>query len=218
MLYALEVPSSGGDTLFANMYQAYEALSPGLRHTVEGLCAVHSSRHVFGTKSAYAEDGDERYHNAEQATQDAVHPVVIRHPRSGRPALYVNPGFTVRIDGWTDEESRPLLEYLYGVAVRERHTPAGFAGVGRQRRVLGQSGHLALRPQRLPGTAAADAPGDGGRRNPRSLQWNNFQLIEGLDRLLRLRVGGWRIAMRDADRLEILHVASRGSAYNGVNP
>ena len=121
MLYALQVPNSGGDTLFANMYKAYEALSPGLQRTIEGLRAVHSSRHVFGAKGAYAKEGDERYHNAERATQDAVHPVVIRHPRSGRPALYVNPGFTVRIDGWTDEESRPLLEYLYGVAAQEEH-------------------------------------------------------------------------------------------------
>ena len=54
--------------------------------------------------------------------QDAVHPLVIRHPRSGRPALYVNPGFTVRIDGWTDEESQPLLDSLYEVAIREEHT------------------------------------------------------------------------------------------------
>ncbi len=122
MLYALEVPGSGGDTLFANMYKAYEALSPGLQRTVESLSAVHSSRHVFGATGAYAQAGDERYHNAERATQDAVHPMVIRHPRSGRPALYVNPGFTVRIDGWTDEESRPLLEYLYSVAARDEHT------------------------------------------------------------------------------------------------
>lgn len=119
MLYALEVPGAGGDTLFANMYRAYEALSPGLQRTLEGLCAVHSSRHVFGARSRRE---DERYHNAEQATQDAVHPVVIEHPRSGRPALYVNPGFTLHIDGWTREESLPLLEYLYNVAAREEHT------------------------------------------------------------------------------------------------
>ena len=121
MLYALEVPSSGGDTLFASMYKAYEALSPELRQAVEGLRAVHSSRHVFGAQGAYTKAGDERYHNAEKATQDAVHPVVISHPRSGRPALYVNPGFTVRIDGWTDEESQSLLARLYEVAAREEH-------------------------------------------------------------------------------------------------
>lgn len=122
MLYALEVPANGGDTMFASMYKAFDALSPGLQRTLEGLKAVHSSRHVFGAEGAYARQGDERFGNVDKATQDAVHPVVIRHPRSGRPALYVNPAFTVRIDGWTVEESRPLLEYLYEVAPQEGHT------------------------------------------------------------------------------------------------
>ena len=83
MLYAKEVPESGGDTMFANMYRACEALSPGLRETLEGLCAVHSSRHIFGPQGYHASRGDDRYGNAERATQDAVHPVIIRHPRSG---------------------------------------------------------------------------------------------------------------------------------------
>ena len=122
MLYAKEVPESGGDTMFANMYRACEALSPGLRETLEGLCAVHSSRHIFGPQGYHASRGDDRYGNAERATQDAVHPVIIRHPRSGRAALYVNPGFTVRIDGWTELESRPLLDYLFRVAARPEHT------------------------------------------------------------------------------------------------
>lgn len=122
MLYAKEVPTHGGDTMFANMYRACEALSPGLRETLEGLCAVHSSRHIFGPQGYHASRGDDRYGNAERATQDAVHPVIIRHPRSGRAALYVNPGFTVRIDGWTEYESRPLLDYLFRVAARPEHT------------------------------------------------------------------------------------------------
>ena len=122
MLYALEVPSKGGDTMFANMYRACEAVSPGLRRTLEGLQAVHSSRHVFGAAGYYAKSGDARFKNAEEAVQDAVHPVVIRHPRSKRAALYVNPGFTLRIHGWTDEESRPLLNTLYEIAARPEHT------------------------------------------------------------------------------------------------
>lgn len=119
ILYAREVPGSGGDTLFASMYRAYDALSDGLKRTLEGLRALHSSRHVFGT-STYGLRGDlqGRVLNPEMAVQDAVHPVVVRHPGSGRKALYVNPGFTVRIDGWTDEESRPLLQYLYEHAAR----------------------------------------------------------------------------------------------------
>jgi taurine dioxygenase len=123
MLYAREVPKTGGDTLFASMYAAYDALSDGLKSTLEGLRAVHSSRHVFGPAAA-ARRGDleGRIRNAELATQDAVHPVVIRHPDTRRKALYVNPGFTVRFEGWTEEESRPLLDYLYRHAVRPEFT------------------------------------------------------------------------------------------------
>ena len=123
MLYAREVPTTGGDTLFASMYAAYDALSDGLKATLEGLSALHSSRHVFGAE-ADARRGDltGRIGNPELATQDAIHPVVIRHPETGGKALYVNPGFTLRFDGWTDEESRPLLDYLYRHAVRPEFT------------------------------------------------------------------------------------------------
>jgi taurine dioxygenase len=123
MLYAIEVPATGGDTLFASMYAAYEALSDGLKGTLEGLRARHSSRHVFGPE-AMARRGDlkGRLRHPELAIQDAVHPVVIRHPLTGRKALYVNPGFTLGFEGWTDEESRPLLDYLYRHAVRPEFT------------------------------------------------------------------------------------------------
>jgi len=123
ILYAREVPETGGDTLFASMYAAYDALSDGLKQTLERLQAVHSSRHVFGVE-AYAGRGDlkGRYLNPEAATQDAVHPVVVRHPGLGRKALYVNSAFTVRFVGWTDEESRPLLQYLYQHAARPEFT------------------------------------------------------------------------------------------------
>jgi taurine dioxygenase len=119
ILYAREVPPTGGDTLFASMYAAYDALSDGLKATLAGLRAVHSSRHVFGVARG---DLAERFKNAELATQDAVHPVVITHPDSGLKALYVNPGFTLRFDGWTDDESRPLLDYLYRHAARPEFT------------------------------------------------------------------------------------------------
>jgi taurine dioxygenase len=123
MLYAREVPKTGGDTLFAGMYAAYETLSDGLKATLAGLRACHSSRHVFGAEAA-ARRGDlnGRIGNPELATQDAVHPVVIRHPETGRRALYVNPGFTLRFEGWTEDESRPLLQYLYALAVRPEFT------------------------------------------------------------------------------------------------
>jgi len=121
ILVARETPRIGGDTLFASMYAAYEALSDGLKETLAGMKAVHSSRHVFGKGARYKARGEDlngRLGNEELATQDAVHPVVIRHPISGKQALYVNPGFTIRFDGWTAEESKPLLDTLYAHAAR----------------------------------------------------------------------------------------------------
>ena len=113
MIYALEVPPVGGDTMFANMSLAYETLSNGMKDMLSKLAAVHSSRHVFGPGYKANPDVADRFRNAEQAVQDTVHPVVIRHPDTGRKVLYVNPTFTVRFEGWTEEESRPLLDYLY---------------------------------------------------------------------------------------------------------
>ncbi len=119
ILVARTLPASGGDTLFASMYAAYEALSPGLQATLDGLRAVHSSRHVFGDAGAYRRNADtgDTFSNPELAG-DVVHPAVITHPLSGRRALYVNPGFTLRFEGWTEAESRPLLDYLYQHASR----------------------------------------------------------------------------------------------------
>jgi taurine dioxygenase len=123
ILYAHEVPQSGGDTMFASMYAAYETLSDGLKQTLNGLRARHSSRHIFG--SARAERKDDtvgRIKNPELANQDAVHPVVITHPLSGRKSLYVNPTFTLGFEGWTDAESKPLLDYLYAHASQPSFT------------------------------------------------------------------------------------------------
>ena len=120
VLLAREVPRRGGDTLFASMALAYEGLSAGLKRTLEGLSAVHSSRHVFG-KSGKTAALEGRIGNPEAATQDAVHPVVIRHPESGRRILFVNPGFTTHIDGWTADESKPFLDMLYAHAKRPEY-------------------------------------------------------------------------------------------------
>ena len=119
ILLAREVPPRGGDTMFASMGLAYEALSDGLKQTLRGLRAVHSSRHVFGAKSLQVSpDRQGRLTNPELATQDAVHPVVIAHPETGRPTLYVNSNFTTHFEGWTAKESKPLLEFLYQHAAR----------------------------------------------------------------------------------------------------
>ena len=121
ILVARELPPSGGDTWFTSMYKAYDSLSDGLKETLEGLSAVHSAKHVFGPKGEYETTGSAggRIGNAGAALEmeDPIHPVVISHPLSGRKALYVNAGFTLRFDGWTDEESAPLLAYLYGRAI-----------------------------------------------------------------------------------------------------
>jgi taurine dioxygenase len=122
ILIARETPPVGGDTLFACMYTAYDTLSDGLKQTLEDMKAVHSSRHIFGEQSSYRDTMKDRFSNPEDATQDAVHPVVITHPESGRKALYVNPGFTLHFDGWTATESKPLLDYLYAHAVQLEHT------------------------------------------------------------------------------------------------
>ncbi|MCZ6579661.1 MAG: TauD/TfdA family dioxygenase [Gammaproteobacteria bacterium] len=125
ILYAREVPELGGDTLFSSMYAACDALSDGMKKMLLGMRAEHSSRHVFG-EQAYddkdVEDVGGRLGNTGAATQDAIHPVIIRHPLSGRSALYVNGDFTVKFEGWTKAESQPLLDFLYQHASQNEFT------------------------------------------------------------------------------------------------
>jgi taurine dioxygenase len=114
ILHACEVPPFGGDTVFVSMAAAYEGLSERFRHMLDGLHAWHSSRHVFGAVQSNADAvRTGRVGNAEAATQDALHPVVIRHPLSGKKGLYVNPQFTTHIDGLSEAESRGLLDILF---------------------------------------------------------------------------------------------------------
>ncbi len=117
VLLAVETPPSGGDTQFADMYAAYEALSDGLKATLAGLKAHHASEHIYGEQGIYGRT-DQAHLAGHADTPSAVHPVVITHPGSGRKALYVNPGFTTRFEGWTREESLSLLTYLYQHAVK----------------------------------------------------------------------------------------------------
>ncbi len=123
ILVARELPPSGGDTWFASMYKAYDSLSPGLQKTLKGLRAVHSAKHIFGETAGYGEQTNARIGNsaAVETLTDPIHPVVIEHPLSGKEALYVNPTFTLRFEGWTEEESAPLLSYLYEQAVSDAH-------------------------------------------------------------------------------------------------
>jgi taurine dioxygenase len=115
MLYAVELPPYGGDTIFANQYAAYETLSDGLRRTLDGLTGVNSS-----TKADASKTREDRLKAAgvEMKVLISEHPVVRTHPETGRRALYVNHGHTAHFKGWTEEESRPLLDYLFQHQVR----------------------------------------------------------------------------------------------------
>jgi len=127
-LYALEVPAYGGDTLFANQYLAYQTLSPGLRRMLDGMTAVHNPLSYAKSISS----GNFGAHRTMQLRNDAVmeqasrieteHPVVRTHPETGRKALYVNPAYAVRFGGWSEAESRGLLEHLWHHAVRPEFT------------------------------------------------------------------------------------------------
>ena len=123
ILFAHQVPKKGGDTLFSSMYAAYETLSDGLKDTLKNMYGRHSSRHVFGTSRAERNDDTVgRIINSDKAKQDAIHPVVITHPQTGKKALFVNPTFTLGFDGWSDEESKPLLNYLFSHATKPEFT------------------------------------------------------------------------------------------------
>jgi taurine dioxygenase len=120
MLVAREIPPHGGDTLFANMYLAYETLSDGMKTLLDGLVAVNSSAKADASRTRE----DRMKDSGREVRKDyvAAHPVVRRHPETGRRALYVNVAHTVRFDGMTEEESAPLLDYLFRHQTRPEFT------------------------------------------------------------------------------------------------
>jgi len=121
ILYALEVPPIGGDTLFANMYMAYDALSDAMKNMLDGLYGVNSAERP----SAASTRVDRIRDNPKEANTlvtTAIHPLVRTHPETGRKALYCSDAHTMHIDGMTVEESRPLLQYLYKVQQRPEFT------------------------------------------------------------------------------------------------
>ena len=125
LLYCLDAPRSGGDTIWANQYMAYETLSSGLRETLAGLNAVHSAGMAYGD-GGYL-DGVKHLMStpiapSPEARREETHPAVIAHAETGRPALYVNPVYTTRIAGWSNPESQGLLSHLYKHAVNENFT------------------------------------------------------------------------------------------------
>lgn len=121
MLLARELPPYGGDTMFASMYAAYDALSPALREMLDGLEAVNSS--ALADVSKTREDRiREQGAPAEEQHFLSTHPVVRTHPETGRKALYVNPAHTASFAGMTEEESRPLLQFLFRHSTRAEFT------------------------------------------------------------------------------------------------
>jgi len=122
ILVARELPEAGGDTMFANLYAAYDALSDGLKRTLGTLRALHSNRHLYGAQGIYRKSDLAAQLKGEEGVGDAWHPVVITHPDTGRKALYVNPGHTMHFEGWSAAESQALLSYLYAHATRPEFT------------------------------------------------------------------------------------------------
>ena len=120
LLYARQLPPIGGDTLWSSMTAAYRALSPAMRTFLAGLSAVHDFAHAFPPSSVVSGNaGRERYEAARAQHPPVIHPVVRTHPESGRKSLFVNPGFTDRIDEVERRESDALLDYLYAHMTRQ---------------------------------------------------------------------------------------------------
>ncbi|MBT4490362.1 MAG: taurine dioxygenase [Rhodospirillaceae bacterium] len=123
ILHALKVAEYGGDTLFANQYLAYEALSDGMKEMLDGLKAVHSDIRVAGPQS------DVNAKRSSQVRDDAnwrptvnAHPIVSVHPETVRKCLFVNPVYTMHIEGMTEAESGPILNFLYDHQCRPEFT------------------------------------------------------------------------------------------------
>ncbi len=121
MLLSREVPPHGGDTLFASQYAAYDALSETMKGLLQKLVGISSSAKadVSKTREDRIREGGKREAPTEYR---AEHPVVRTHPETGRKALYVNVAHTARFAGWTEEESAPLLQYLFAHQVKPEFT------------------------------------------------------------------------------------------------
>ncbi len=121
ILVARELPPYGGDTLFSNMYLAYESLSKGMRNLLKGLTAVNSSAKARVTETR-RDRVDASLKDSGYSELKAEHPVIRTHPETGRKALYVNSAHTVRFKGMTEMESAPLLNFLYNHQTRPEFT------------------------------------------------------------------------------------------------
>lgn len=123
ILYAIEVPPYGGDTQFSNQMAAYDALSDGMKRMLEGMRAVHSDIYQAGPQAGKNKGRSNRQRDDEDWRETrTLHPVVRTHPETGRKMLFVNAGYTIAFEGMTEEESRPLLNYLFDHGHRPEFT------------------------------------------------------------------------------------------------
>jgi taurine dioxygenase len=118
ILYGAEIPAYGGDTLFSNLYLAYESLSEGMKRLIAELRAVHSDRKIAGPRAL----GRATKQHEDWQEKTALHPVVRTHPESGRKLLFVSERNIVAFEGMTEAESEPLLHYLSEHAHRPEFT------------------------------------------------------------------------------------------------
>lgn len=121
MLHAQELPSEGGDTLFANQHTAYEALSDALKARLEGLQAEHSYLTQYEALRARSPWRPKLTQEQLDQVRPTVHPVVRTHPETGRKALFVSEHFTTRILGLPEADSRALLDELFALSTRPEH-------------------------------------------------------------------------------------------------
>ena len=115
VMRALDVPKYGGDTAFANMYLAYESLSPGMQETLSRLRVVYSGKDIWSRNAKLDKDKQLRLRASHGFTEDqleSIHPAVRTHPRTGRKGLYITNAYFKRFEGWNEEDSRGLLDYL----------------------------------------------------------------------------------------------------------
>ncbi len=113
LLYAVETPDAGGDTLYANMYAAYDALSDGMKAALNSLNAVHSATRSYGPQATLKNHLEHMtITNDDREPDTRLHPVIRMHPVTNRPALWINPTYTIRFENMTADESEPLLNYL----------------------------------------------------------------------------------------------------------
>ncbi|MEE4538612.1 MAG: TauD/TfdA family dioxygenase [Erythrobacter sp.] len=117
ILVARELPPIGGDTMWAHMGAAYDALPQELKDAVSELEAFHTADHVYKEDGLYAQTDQGRSLRGQDLKTGAVHPVVVRHPETGRKILYINRAFTIHLVGQTREESLPLLNQLFDAAL-----------------------------------------------------------------------------------------------------